>query len=64
MVKVAMQPCDLTYSWTKNNKTNNGRKLEFVLVSDDATMYCQGVYQRRGKEPKATQDFEAAKQKF
>ena len=31
MVKVAMEPCDLTYSWTKNNKTNNGRKLEFVF---------------------------------
>ena len=64
MVKVAMEPCDLTYSWTKNNKTNNGRKLEFVLVSDDATKYCQGLYQRRGKEPKATEDFEAAKRKF
>ena len=64
MVKVAMEPCEVTYSWTKANRTNTGRKLEFVLVSDDATKYCQGVYQRRGKEPKATEDFEAAKRKF
>ena len=35
MLKVAMEPCDLTYTWTKNNKTNNGRKLEFVLVSEE-----------------------------
>ena len=64
MLKVAMEPCDHSYSWNKANKTNNGRKLEFVLVSDDATKYCQGVYQRRGKEPKATEDIEAAKKKF
>ena len=37
MVKVAMEPCDLTYSWTKASRTYQGRKLEFVLVSDDAT---------------------------
>ena len=64
MVKVAMETCEVTCSWTKANRTNTGRKLEFVLVSADATKYCQGVYQRRGKEPKATQDSEATKRKF
>ena len=64
MLKVAMEPCDLTHTWTKNNKTNSGRKLEFVLVSEDSTKYCQGLYMRRGKEPKATEDIEAAKRKF
>ena len=43
---------------------NHGRKLELVMVSQDSTQYCQRIYIRAGKEPKATQDFEAAKKKF
>jgi hypothetical protein len=64
MLKVAMEPQVIEYQWVKNGKTMEGRKLEVVLVSEDSTKYCQGLYRRMGKEPKASQDFDAAKRNF
>ena len=64
MLKVAMDPQVIEYNWIKSGKTMEGRKLEFVLVSEDSTKYCQGLYKRMGKEPKASQEFDAAKTKF
>ena len=64
MLKVVMEPQQIDYTWSKGGKTNTGRKLEFVLVSEDSTKYCQGLYKRMGKEPKASQDVDAAKRKF
>ena len=34
------------------------------MVSEDSTQYCQAVLKRHGKEPTASQEFEAAKKKF
>jgi hypothetical protein len=42
----------------------NGKAFAVLLVSKDTTQYCYGKFTRRGKEPKATTDFEAAKNKF
>jgi hypothetical protein len=64
MLKVADEPQDTEYTWNKNGKSGKGRKLECIFVSDDSTQYCQGVCKRLGQEPKATQDFAAAKMKY
>ena len=64
MLRIAQEPRDTEYSWKKNGKANTGRKLEFVLVSEDSTQYCVGLYKRSGKEPKASQDLQAAKERF
>ena len=64
MVTVAVEPKEIAFTWNKNGKTGTGRKLECLLVSDDSIQYCEGIYRRQGKEPKATQDFDAMKQKF
>ena len=44
--------------------SSKGRKLEYVLVSEDETQYCEGICRRMGKEPKATENFEQAKKNF
>jgi len=64
MLKVAMEPQEISYTWTQGGQNKTGRKLEFVLVSEDSTKYCQGLIKRWGKEPTATQNFDAAKRKF
>ena len=65
ILKVAMEPQELADPFkNRKNECAEGRKLECVLVSEDSTQYCQGLYKRSGKEPKATQDFESAKRKF
>ena len=52
------------YNWRKGTYSGTGRKLEYVLVSADVTQYCEGVYKRSGKEPKATENFDRAKSRF
>ena len=52
------------YQWTKNSTTNTGKKFECLLVSEDSTQYCLGLFKRKGKEPGATQNFNAAVAKF
>jgi len=59
-----MPPREVTYNWSKNGKSGEGKKLLLLLVSEDATQYCEGSYRRIGKEPKATDDFKKAKDKF
>lgn len=61
MLQVTGDPKDTEYTWNKNGKSGKGRKLEIILVSEESSEYCLGVYRRLGKEPKATQDFEASK---
>ena len=64
LVIVGMNPREVTYKWNKGGKSGEGKKLEFLLVSEDASQYCEGMYKRIGKEPKATDDYNKAKQKF
>ena len=64
MLKVVDEPQDSEYKWTKGNHSGTGRKLECILVSEDATQYCQGIYKKFGKEPKATESFQKAVAKY
>ena len=64
MVRLATEPEESEYTWQKHTRSGKGRKLEFLLVSEDSEEYCMGTFKRMGKEPKATQDFNAAKEKF
>ena len=64
MLAVASDPREVEYAWNKGEKSGKGRKLEYVLISEDGTQYCEGIYKRAGKEPKATENFEKAKKKF
>ena len=64
MLQIAGVPKDSEYEWAKGSKAGKGRKLVLLLVSEDSSKYCMGLYKRLGKEPKATQDFEAAKKKY
>ena len=62
LVAVVTPPQEVTYSWNKGGKSGEGKKLLYLLVSKDGTQYCEGSYNRRGKEPKATEDYNKAKQ--
>ena len=64
ILKVSGEPQASTYPWNKNGKSGTGARLDCVLVSEDSTQYCQGTYKRKGKEPQATRDFDAAKAKY
>ena len=64
LVPCVMPPREVTYNWSKHGKSGEGKQLLLLLVSEDATQYCEGSYRRIGKEPKATDDFKKAKDKF
>ena len=64
MLKVVNEPRDSTYEWNTEKRSGTGRKLEYLLLSEEASQYCEGVYKRMGKEPKATENLEQAKKKF
>ena len=64
MLIVASNPRKIEYQWNKNGKSGTGHKLEVVLMSEDSTQYCEGVFKKKGKEPAATKDLDAAKNKF
>ena len=64
MLKVVREPQQSEYKWNKGKASGTGRKLECLLVSEDGTQYCEGIYKRIGREPKATQEFELATRKF
>ena len=64
LLSVATAPRMEEYRWTKGNTTNTGKKFECLLVSEDSTEYCLGLFRKRGKEPGATQEFTAAVAKF
>ena len=63
LVTVVMPPQEVTYNWNKGGKSGEGKRLQYLLVSEDAAQYCEGSYRRIGKEPKATDDFKKAKNK-
>ena len=52
LVIVGMDPREVIYKWNKGGKSGEGKKLEFLLVSEDASQYCEGMYKRIGKEPR------------
>ena len=64
LLLVATEPRMEEYKWTKGNTTNDGKKFECLLVSEDSTQYCLGLFRRKGKEPGATREFNAAAAKF
>ena len=64
LVTVVTLPQEVTYSWNKGGKSGEGKKLQYLLVSNDGAQYCEGSYRRMGKEPKATADYNKAKEKF
>ena len=61
ILAVASGPRDLEYTWNKSQKSGKGRKLEYVLLSEDGEQYCEGVYKKGGKERQATQNLELGK---
>ena len=64
MLIVASTPRKIEYQWNKNGKSGIGHKLEVVLMSEDSTQYCEGVPKKKGKEPQATKDVDAAEDTF
>ena len=60
LVIVGTNPREVTYKWNKGGKSGEGKKLEFLLVSEDAAQYCEGIYKRIGKESQATDDYNKA----
>ena len=64
LLSVANVPRPVEYTWSSGGKRGTGKKLECLLVSEDSTQYCLGRFTRRGKEPQATQYFNAAAEKF
>ena len=64
MLKVIEEPQEEDYTWNKSGKSGVGRKLSCVLVSEDHTQYCEGVYKKQGKEPQATQNYKQAVTKY
>ena len=64
MLKVIEEPQEENYTWNKSGKSGVGRKLSCVLVSEDHTQYCGGVYKKQGKEPQATQNYKQAVTKY
>lgn len=61
LVTVVMPPREVTYNWNKGGKSGEGKKLQYLLVSQDGAQYCEGIYKRSGK---ATDDYKKAKAKF
>ena len=64
LLTVVMPPQEVTYKWNRGGKSGEAKKLQYLLVSEDGAQYCEGSYRRIGKEPKATDDYNKAKQKF
>ena len=64
ILKVSGEAQASTYPWNKNGKSGKGARLDWVLVSEDSTQYCQGLYKRKGQEPAATREIDAAKAKY
>ena len=64
LLSVAEDPKPEEYTWTKGIGKGTGKKFECRLVSEDSEQYCLGVFKRKGKEPAATKDFNAAVEKF
>ena len=57
LLSVASGPRPVEYTWTKASQTGTDKKFGCLLVSDESTQHCIGVYKRKGKEPDATKNF-------
>ena len=64
MLKLVNEPLETEYKWNTGDLSGTGRKLEYMLASPDSTQYCEGIFKKMGKEPKATQKFDEAKKRF
>ena len=64
LLSVATAPRSEEYKWTKGTASGTGKKFECLLVSEDSSEYCLGLFRKRGKEPAATKEFTAAVAKF
>ena len=60
LLSVVTAPRTEEYQWSRGNTTSSGKKFECLLVSEDSTEYCLGLFRKRGKEPGATKEFTAA----
>ena len=60
LLSVATAPRSEENKWGKANASGTGKKFECLLVSEDSTESCLGVFRKRGKEPAATKEFIAA----
>lgn len=49
LLSVATAPRTEEYKWTKGTTSYTGKKFECLLVSEDSTEYCLGVFRKRGK---------------
>ena len=61
---VATAPRSEEYNWIKPGASGAGKQFERLLVSEDSTEYCVGQFRKKGKEPAATKEFNAAFAKF
>jgi len=62
---IADEPQTIDYTWkTRQGESREGKRMDVVLVSEDCTHYCQGVYKKIGAEPKATATFHDAVKKY
>ena len=61
---VVSEPKAETYTWSKGAGGGEGKKFQVRLVSEESTVYCVGIFRRRGKEPAASKAFDEAKDKF
>ena len=60
-LKVATEPHEEEYTYKLKGESRTGKTFSITLVSEDASQYCSGKFQRRGKEPAASEAFNAAK---
>ena len=64
LLSVASDPRTEVYSFSKGKGKSEGMKFECLLVSEDSEDYCLCQFKRKGKEPAATREFNAAADKF
>ena len=64
LLSVASDPRTDVYSFSKGKGKSEGMKFECLLVSENSEEYCLCQFRRKGKEPAATREFNAAADKF
>ena len=64
MLRVCTPPEEQDFQYMLKSKQVTGKVFTCYFVSTDSSHYCLGKYKRRGKEPQASQEFLAAKEKF
>ena len=64
LLRLWTPPDEEDYQYTMRGKTIQGKVLRCCFVSTDSTHYCIGKYKRKGKEPQASEEFRAIKNKF